>query len=204
MITIQALTASNAADDESDNDLVLLPVVPQSKALATIQQFITWLPTAVKPLTLVPRRAHWYYYRNIWLGNGAMIVAALLATWYWQRRWLGWVALVAVVWLILITFQARYAARQSGVVIQSPDLLVLQSGRMWTRERFFVRRADIQSLDLRYSIWLAHKHLARLTINVRQGDNNQAVAISYLAEDTAREVLAWYRRQDAAILPKFQ
>lgn len=204
LLTIQALTASNAADDESDNDLVLLPVVPQNNALTTIQQFITWLPTAVKPLTLVPRRAHWYYYRNIWLGNGVLIVAAVLSTWYWQPRWLGWGALLALLWLILITLQARYAARQSGIVIQSAELLVLQSGRRWTRERFFVRRADIQSLALSYSIWLAHKHLAKLTINVRQGDNNQAVAISYLAEDTARAVLAWYRRQDAAVLPKFQ
>lgn len=54
LTTIQALLASNAADEEKDNDLVLLPVIKADQALTRMHHFVDWVP-ATTPTSFVCR-----------------------------------------------------------------------------------------------------------------------------------------------------
>lgn len=51
LTTVQVVTASQVGDTEDNNELKLLPVVPQSQALTTVSRFIDWVPTVITNLT---------------------------------------------------------------------------------------------------------------------------------------------------------
>lgn len=196
LTTVQGLIASNASDDETSNAMVLMPVVKEDKALATMRRFITWLPDAVPALQPVLRKRFWYYVRNSVLAGSVLAVGVLLAVYFWRPSWLPIALGLGVAWLVFTAFQGAYAARSAGVRIVSPDLLVLQKGGWWRRQRFFVRRVNIQSLEVNTSYWLAKKQVAHLVINVREGDNNESIEVSYLEQAVADTVRAWYRPAD--------
>ena len=196
LTTVQGLIASNASDDETSDATVLMPVVKEDQALLTMRRFITWLPAAVPPLQPVQRRRYWYYIRNSVLTGLGLAVGLSLAIYFWQAKWLAIAIGLSLVWVAFTAFQGTYAARNAGVKILSPDLLVLQKGGWWRRQRFFVRRANIQSLEVNTSYWLAKKQVAHLVVNVRKGDGNENIEVSYLEQSIADAVRAWYRPAD--------
>ncbi|MCX2455827.1 PH domain-containing protein [Lacticaseibacillus nasuensis] len=193
LTTIQALTASNAADDEKENDLVMLPVVRTAASLATARRFVAWLPAIAPTLTMVAPTHRWYYVRNVLIGNLVWLVPGLAAVGIWLPSWLGWAGLGAVLWLVFFGAQAYNAARQSGVAVAAETILCVQTGSWWARERFYVRRANIQSLTVKNSVWLAQHNLGHLEVNVRAGDSNEALTVNYLPLATITEILTWYQ-----------
>ncbi|WP_054664469.1 PH domain-containing protein, partial [Lacticaseibacillus camelliae] len=196
LTTVQGLIASNASDDETSNAMVLMPVVKEDQALATMRRFITWLPAAVPALQPVLRKRYWYYIRNAVLTGVGLAVGISLAIYFWRARWLPIALGLSLAWLVFTALQGAYAARSAGVKIISPDLLVLQKGGWWRRQRFFVRRENIQSLEVNTSYWLAKKQVAHVVINVREGDDNENIEVSYLEQSVADAVRAWYRPED--------
>lgn len=193
LVTVQGLIASNASDDETSDAMVLMPVVKESQVLTTMRRFITWLPEAVPALQLVAPNRYWYYVRNAMLGNVVVVFGVLLGLHFWQPGWLLIAGGVGLVWLALAGLQGRYSAKAAGVQVLSADLLVLDRGGWWRRQRFFVRRANVQSLEVRTSYWLAKRQVCHLVINVRKGDSNEDIKVSYLEAPVAAAVSAWYR-----------
>lgn len=184
--TVQVLLASKAATDDDDHDLVLLPAITQAQLYATLHPFIPWVPATAPDLTdlTVLRQARWLLSRN------ALLVVALpviLLCWLWHP-W-GWLSLLLVP---LAYFQGQFAARNTGGRRLSADLIVLQTGHLWTRETFVVRRRQIQSLEVNFSVWMRPKHLAHLTVNVRHGNSKQAIELRYLPAEQVQALYAWY------------
>ncbi|GEO70403.1 PH domain-containing protein [Levilactobacillus acidifarinae] len=184
--TVQVLLASKAATDDDDHDLVLLPAIAQDQLYATLHPFIPWVPATAPQLTdfVVPRQARWLLNRN------ALLVVALpviLLCWLWQP-W-GYLSLFL---LPLAYFQGRFVARNTGGRRLSDELVMLQTGHVWTRETFVVRRQQIQSLEVNFSVWMRPKHLAHLTVNVRHGNRKQAIELRYLSAKQVHALYDWY------------
>ncbi len=197
LTTVQALTASNAADDESNNDLVLMPVVPTKQVYSAMHPFVGWLPTAAPTLTKVPKSSYFYYIRNIVLPH--LIIVAILVGLVvaFGRNWLWLCVIGALLWLLLAALQGRYAARNAGVAIIDDHRLAIQTGNVWTRTQYIVRRENIQSLTAASSLWLDKHAKAHLRVNVRRGDGNKQLEVRYLDAATVTRVLAWYQPTDA-------
>ena len=193
--TVQALLASSAADDEKNDDLVLMPVIRQRQALTTMQTFISWLPTAALKLEPIPTRHRWYYVRNIVLGNfGLIVLPAILASTLWLHlSWWLWLLPVGLLWLVIVALQGQYAGANAAIGIAAPDQLVIQVGETWTRQRYFVRRKDIQAMSFKQSLWMKPRKMAHLEIHIRKGNNDQSVSSRYMKADLAKRIMSWYQ-----------
>ncbi|WP_179393947.1 PH domain-containing protein [Lacticaseibacillus absianus] len=189
--TVQGLTASSAAADESDDDLVLLPVVADAALLPTMRPFIPWLPTDLP--TLARPRTPWRYARNAALTWATIGLLAIAASWWWWRAWTPWVAGGAAALTLLAGPLGWLAGRHTGVVQLDGDRLVCQIGHVWSRETLFLRRANIQSLERKQPVWLARTGLGHLTINLRKGNGLASLDVKYLAQPTIAAVWAWYQ-----------
>lgn len=182
--TVQVLIASKAAGDEDDNDLVIMPVIQANQAMATLHPFITWLPTTLPSLTALTVPCRRYQIRN-----ALLIVAIPLGLLsYWLPTW-AWISLPI---LLLAALQGYFSATNTAGGIITSNLLAVQTGHWWTRDRYFIPVTKIQSLHLRQSIWMKHTHLAHLTINVRHGNHNQEIQLRYLKLSAAKHLYAWY------------
>lgn len=195
LATVQALVASNAAEQEDDADLVLLPVLPEADALKVMKPFVAWLPNSVPALDPVPAANRWLYIRNGILLYLLVDAVLLVAAWQFAPQYLKAVSLVAAILPVVGFFQGRYASRAAGLLILSPQLVVLQTGRLFARQRFFVPRPAIQSVTLSQSIWMRPQHRMHLAVNVRQGDGNEEIEVRYLQEATAVALRQWYLRE---------
>ena len=195
LTTVQALLASGAADDEQNNDLVLMPVIRQRSAMTDMRKFISWLPTALPELQPIPVRNRWYYVRNMVLGNLAFIVAPIiLASVLWLHvSWWVWLLPVGGLWLLIMALQGQYAATNAAIAIAPPDQLVIQVGEVWTRQRYYVRKKDIQAMTLAQSIWMKPRGVAHLNIHVRKGNSDQTITSRYMKADLATQILSWYQ-----------
>ncbi|BAN75761.1 MULTISPECIES: PH domain-containing protein [Lacticaseibacillus] len=195
LTTVQALLASGAADDEQNNDLVLMPVIRQRSAMTDMRKFISWLPTTIPELQPIPVRNRWYYVRNMPLGNLAFIVAPIiLASVLWLHvSWWVWLLPIGGLWLLIMALQGQYAATNAAIAIAPPDQLVIQVGEVWTRQRYYVRKKDIQAMSLAQSIWMKPCGVAHLNIHVRKGNSDQTITSRYMKADLAKEILSWYQ-----------
>ncbi|WP_164509975.1 PH domain-containing protein [Lacticaseibacillus porcinae] len=194
LTTIQALLASNAADEEKDNDLVLLPVIKADLALSMMHNFIDWVPTTTPEFTPVSKANHWYFVRNWALWNlGLVAIIALVVGHFW-RQWLLWTLIVGVLWVLIQSFQGLSAARFTGVAIIDAHTLLIRNGSLWHQTQYVVRRQNIQAMSLKQSIWMTRKHVAHLVLSIRRGDGNEPVEARYLEAESVEKIMTWYRR----------
>lgn len=184
--TVQILLASKAATDDDDHDLVILPAIAEHRLYGILHPFIDWIPGVVPPLErlIVPHRARWLLSRNAVL---VILLPVLLIGWLFGP-W-GWLGLLLIPVAIL---QGQFAAHNTGGQLLTRHLLVLQTGHIWTRETFFVRPEQIQSMQLHGSVWMSKRQLAHLTVNVRHGNHNQAIELRYLNAKQAQRTYDWY------------
>ena len=190
--TVQALTAGQAGEDEDDDTLVILPVVKTAAAYKVLAPFIDWLPTHVPKLTHVAVKQRWHFSRNsglLWLAALALITG-LIQWWVPQfttRFLLSW-----PVWLIIAFAQGRYASRNTAVAVMTPELLVLQTGSVFTREQVVVPRVKIQSVESAQTVWMKKAHLAHLSVQLRSGNHGKAIEVRYLDAEVVQRIQTWY------------
>lgn len=190
--SVQSLIASNAADDENDNNLVIIPVIREKKALKMVGQFIEWLPAEVNEENLVFSTHPWRFIRNSMLIYLAVsMVPVVLVYFFWITALFYTVPFVFLL-LLIGYFQGKYAAKNTGFQLLTPTLIVAQNGRRWLRQRSFIQRNKIQSIRLRQSIWMVRKKLMHVEFNLRKGNDNGVIKLRYLNEKDARLILEWY------------
>lgn len=193
--TVQALLASSAADDQQNNDLVLMPVIPERQALSSMRAFVSWLPETSPKLQPIPVSNRWYYMRNMVLGHLTLLVLpAVLASVFWLHvSWWLWLVLAGLIWLVVMALQGQYAATTAAIAIAPPKQLIIQVGEMWTRQRYFVRKKDIQAMTIKQSIWMKARGVAHLEVHIRKGNSDQTVNSRYMAVDLAKQIMTWYQ-----------
>ncbi|WP_225047934.1 PH domain-containing protein [Lacticaseibacillus kribbianus] len=190
LASVQALTASNAADEEKQDDLMLMPVVQAPRLLEVMTPFVPWLPSELPPLAAPAATAP--FVRNAGLGYLVLGLAGSLGLHFWQPHWV-LPALIATAALVLVGLvQGRYAGRTQGIATVGP-LLIMQTGSWGTRQTDFVRRANVQSLAVEQPRWLRARRRCHLTVNLRKGNGNEAVELRYLDLATAQMIQDWYQ-----------
>ncbi len=55
-------------------------------------------------------------------------------------------------------------------------------------------RKNVQSLMVKQSKWLAQRHFASLTLNLRSGSSDKQVTVRYLPSAAIDQVYEWYRK----------
>ncbi len=81
----------------------------------------------------------------------------------------------------------------AAIGIAAPDQLVIQVGETWTKQRYFVRKKDIQAMSFKQSLWMKPRKMAHLEIHIRKGNNDQSVSSRYMKADLAKRIMSWYQ-----------
>ena len=119
---------------------------------------------------------------------------AILASTLWLHlSWWLWLLPVGLLWLVIVALQGQYAGANAAIGIAAPDQLVIQVGETWTRQRYFVRRKDIQAMSFKQSLWMKPRKMAHLEIHIRKGNNDQSVSSRYMKADLAKRIMSWYQ-----------
>ncbi|MDN6900206.1 PH domain-containing protein [Oenococcus sicerae] len=190
LATVNTIIASNAAKSEDDHDdLLVIPVISNKLVFNKIHAFISWLPAINPNLNHLSVNKSYYFIRN------AVIISLLpigLAIYFWRP--FGYAALLL---LAVAASLGYYKSRQTAFAQVGDQQLVLQVGRLWTKELYFLPWQNIQSINYHRTVWMVHKNLAHLTINIRHGNSNQAIQLRYLSDQTANSIYNWYLRRHA-------
>ena len=192
LMTVQVLSASQVGASDDDDQLLLLPVVPQDHALTVLQPVVDWLPAKLPSLTQLTGRAKFALIRNniiAWLGVLAVLTGGLA---WWRPLFLQWLLMSWPLWLVFAGLQGWYAGHQMGAATLNTDLLVLQTGTWFRRQVWLVPRAKVQAVGVHQSIWMAKTNLAHLNVSLRSGDGQELVEVRYLPAATAQQIQAWY------------
>lgn len=193
--TVQSLIASNASDDENGHNLVIIPVIKETEALARSQRFVEWLPQQINENRFKFSPRAWFFIRNSVLIYLTIVAFPLvLAYFFWSVAFL-YVLPFGIFLLFVGYFQGRYVAKNTGFQVVSKNLIVTQTGYLWTRRRSFIQRDKIQSIRLKQSIWMEPKKLTHIEFNLRKGNDNDAIQLRYLSVTDAETILKWYQPQ---------
>lgn len=186
LATVQLVIASKAADEEKDDNLVLLPVLNQGQALSRAHEFIDWLPPTTQGLELVDGRGRWRILRNSLLPTA--IAAAACSTFWWPYGAWSLAVLPLAAWI------GYYAGANTGVGLASNDVLLAQKGHLLTRKLYLIPKAKVQSMSQKQTPWMKKAGLSHLIIRVRAGNRAERVEARYLPMDKVSGIYEWYKR----------
>lgn len=184
LISVQLVLVSSAAKEEDQDNLVMLPVIDQSK-VAIVNQFVSWVPAKLPALTRLTVAGKYRLMRNAVLLSLIPIIPLV----YWLRPW-GWLSLLL---LPIALIMGWYAGRYMGVKRLDHQLLVLQTGHHFQRDTTIVPKRCIQSVTIEQTYWMRRVGLCHLQVNIRHGDGKEMVEVRYLPLSTAKDVYQWYR-----------
>src|SRR5699024_3441413 len=145
LATVQLVLASQAASDEQDEDLVLLPVLSQGQALKKASRFVKWLPQKTPDLQMVGRIGRWRLLRNMLLPTVLLVVSG--GVFFRPYGWLATILLPFALWV------GHYAGANSGLVVTNSDILLAQSGHLLTRKMYLIPHNKIQALSMKQTVW---------------------------------------------------
>ncbi|EEI24380.1 PH domain-containing protein [Lentilactobacillus hilgardii] len=182
--TVQALAASSAGDDDKGNDMMILPVIKTHDVFNQLKPFVSWAPDQFISLERLPKRHYFYFIRNAILWTLIPIAGCI----YFFRLW----GAFSLLLLIIAFFLGWYSSSNTGWQLHG-DQLIMQSGWLFTRTEFIIPKKNVQSFSLNQSIWMSHKKLAHLRVNVRHGNHNEQVEIRYVPFKDAEKIFNWLR-----------
>ncbi|MCM8607982.1 MULTISPECIES: PH domain-containing protein [Lactiplantibacillus] len=199
LTTVQVVTASQVGDTEDNDELKLLPVVPQSQALTTVSRFIDWVPTMITNLTSLDRRARWAVIRNCLLLWSSLLLVVGLIVLKIGRQSLSWLLISLPIWVAVAVLQGSYASHWRGAAINSDTILILQTSHFFTRQQWVLPRNQVQALIIKQSWWMRASHSAHLRVSIRDGRHERTITVRYLPTTMVRQIQGWYVPNDKAL-----
>jgi putative membrane protein len=191
LTTVETLAASQLDDTSQEADLVALPVAPSQHIWRVMQPFITWIPFIQPVLTPLPPQRDWLFIRNCLL----LWLLPVIAVIYFFPQFSWWPLLL----LVIAIFQGRYVSRHTKWA-QRDDNLILATGSRFTSAVYLIPGRNIQSFTYNQSLFMQHRQLAHITVNVRRGNSVEAIELRYLPEDEAHNLYNWFKnRQQTAL-----
>lgn len=187
LATVQLVLASQAANDEQDEDLVLLPVLSQGQALKKASRFVKWLPQKTPNLQMVGRIGRWRLLRNMLLPTILLVVS--VGVFFRPYGWLATILLPFALWV------GHYAGANSGLAVTNSDILLAQSGHLLTRKMYLIPHNKIQALSMKQTVWMKKAGLSHLEIILRSGNSQHEEEIRYLPQEQVEKIYQWYRQK---------
>lgn len=187
LATVQLVLASQAADEEQDDQLVLLPVLSHGLALKNASRLVKWLPQKIPRLPVGRRFERWKIIRNILLPTILLVV--IIGLFFQPYGWLSVVLLPVAFWI------GYYASVNNRLALTNADVLLAQNGHLLTRKLYLIPRGRIQAMSMQQTVLMARVELSHLKIILRSGNEKQVVQVRYLPKKKAEEIYRWYRHK---------
>ncbi|OEY83694.1 hypothetical protein NT95_05625 [Oenococcus kitaharae] len=186
LATIKAVVASEAGSkNRDDNNFIITPVISEKVVPSHLHHFVNWIPDSFPKLDYLPKICSWYFVRN---AVCLSLIPIALSIFFWHQ----W-GLISLLLLPIAVSLGIYKGQSTALVLLADNQsLVLQTGRLWTKQITILQRKNIQSLVCRQTIWMAGRNLTHLCVNIRQGDGNQEVQIRYLSDEKSLAIYRWY------------
>ncbi|MFD1671958.1 PH domain-containing protein [Agrilactobacillus yilanensis] len=187
--TVKLVVISNSKKDSSDKDVIVMPVMMTTNLAQFMADFFPTVPAQPEMDYATAARTYFYDLRNA--GLIFLVIAAGLG--FGLYRWPIWlslaVLLVALIWLV----PAYLKARRSSVFVLNETYAYLSNNQFFTKNRYFVPKNKIQSLERQESIWLQPKGFAHLSLCCRSGEGARILKVKYLPAKAIDTVVAWYK-----------
>lgn len=186
--TIQLVIVSNSKEDDTEKDIIIMPVIAIDQVEKFLQQFLPQVP--VKEMNFKPFKWTYYYeLRNATLW--AIPTIGFLVWLVFPKMWfiVGIIILGMFFWYV----PAILTAQRSKIQVLNKNFLVLQNNKIMTKQVNYIPKSRIQYVERRSSLWLERKGIASLLIYVRSGNSQRTFSVNYQVEKDVDEILAWYK-----------
>lgn len=187
--TIQLVIVSNSSEGDTEEDIVVMPVINVSEIDAFFQRFFPQVPVE-KISVQAQKKTYFYKFRNA--TPFALVTVALLV---WLLKFSPWICGILIVLGLLFWYVPAYLSAKRSKVKLSGSLLVMQSNSLMTKEVAYIPKTSIQMLEKKESIWLEKKHLSAIDLSVRSGNSERNFAISYQPVADISAVKEWYKKE---------
>ncbi|QBO35513.1 hypothetical protein EQG49_03100 [Periweissella cryptocerci] len=188
LVTVKVLLASNAADDESEAELTMIPVIPMKSLTKVMPSLLPDFDYGIpQQFTSLPNERFWYFWRiRLWW---LLLVPGIEALWLWHYQLLAIITLIVLIaWF---TSLAWFANHDVGLAIMA-DQLLLQKARNFKKTWTLVKHVKIQSLAINQSLWLINSDIAHLSVDVRAANSSHSIDLRYLNLADTLAVQKWY------------
>lgn len=191
LVTVKVLLASNAADDEAEAELTMIPVIPMQNIATVMPTLLPDFDYAIpQQATSLPKSRFWYFWRIRLWWLVLLPIAGVL--WFWHYQ-LGALLLTGLL-IVWFTSLAWLANRDIRLAVMHRQLLLQQTSnfkKTWT----LVKHAKVQTLAIKQSLWLINKDIAHLVVNIRTANTHRSITLRYLNLNDALRIQKWYIKE---------
>ncbi|AKP67332.1 PH domain-containing protein [Companilactobacillus ginsenosidimutans] len=189
IVTVQLVIISNSKKGDSEKDIIVMPVIAQRDVNKFLKQFFPKIPAEQVSAFSPDHRTFFYDLRNA--TYFALVTVVLTIGFLHSITWL-WVTLVIAELLFWYT-PAYFSAKRSKVEVVTDDFLVIRNNKVLTNQVFFIPRSSVQFIEKRQSIWLKHKDMSSLNVNVRSGATQKKIKVNYQNDSDIEQIVNWYK-----------
>ncbi|WEV53890.1 PH domain-containing protein [Leuconostocaceae bacterium ESL0723] len=186
-VNLLLIKANEGKENAASGSTVLIPVVPQNRAYQVGHPLVHLLPEQAPQLGYGDAYACWLRIRNglIWA-----VIPVIAVAFFYHGLWWG---LGSALWLLGWGFNGFYAGHYTTTAQLNEEEVVLRRARLLGIGTTFVGWHEIQSMNLRQSIWMKKRQRAHISIAVRQGGSVTTREYKYLPLSQAQAIFDWYR-----------
>ncbi|CAK8053964.1 PH domain-containing protein [Eupransor demetentiae] len=188
LVTVQVDLIAGKGVEDSDKAVTLFPVLKENETYDVLHKFINFIPEKGIAFQPAKKRTYWFLARNAFV---LMLLPIAMAAYFCYSQIWFWP--LAAMLLILAIAMGLYKARHTGAQVFAGEYLALQNAHFFRRSITYAGWHEIQSINLRQSIFMAKAGYAHFVIAVRNGESVNYVECRYLPIKQAEGLYQWYR-----------
>lgn len=188
--TVKLVIISNSKSEETEKDIIVMPVIETSKLKAFFQRFFPDIPIKAWQPQATGHETYYYNLRNgLYFSLITDVLAGLLLFKFSYVLLVVAIVVSAIIWLV----PAYLNARRADLQVLNSKYVCLQNNQITSKNTYFIPKHSIQLLDRRQSIWLSKKGFAHLRLSCRSGITERILKVKYLPQKRVDTVLSWYK-----------
>ena len=184
LATIQLMLASKAAEKESNDDLVMFPVIKNKQASKKTEEFLRWFPKEKLSYTMTGISGSWRMSRNAFLITLLFVIPLC----FFVRPY----GFIALVFLPFSLWLGYYTSKNTGLALTHNNILAVKKTSLLTKRNYLIPYNKIQSVTIEQSLWMKKAYLSHIKISLRNGNSQQMIKVCYLPTRTVSKVYHWY------------
>ncbi|CAJ1183489.1 PH domain-containing protein [Companilactobacillus nantensis] len=189
--TVKLVIISNSKKEETEKDIIVMPVIATNKLEAFFHEFFPDIPMQSWQSTATNARTYYYDLRNALIFS---LITDVLAGLFLLKISLLWLTIVVILSAAIWLIPAYLNARRADLAAISDKYVCLQNNQITSKNTYFVPKSSIQLLDRRQSIWLGKKGFAHLRLSCRSGIEERILQVKYLPQSRVDNVVSWYKK----------
>ncbi|MBW1604962.1 PH domain-containing protein [Lactobacillus sp. Sy-1] len=192
LTTVQMDLVTDSDSDDEKQVITVMPVVKDHLAYHVVNQFIGLIPKQQVAFRSGDGYSQWLFARN-GVFFSLLFFGPLTGLAFWTRIWPLWSLVLTLFVVSLAIGNGIYKGRVTAAKQISTTQIAVQTARLFTKETQIVNWHQIQSMNLRQSIWMEHSGRAHLSIAIRRGYSARMITYRYLPKSDGQRIFDWYR-----------